>query len=244
MDEDFVISLISVANAALREWCNSHSDRLIPLPTVPLGLSSYSSQMFEDLNVADSTIVSMGTWGMGTELNDEVNDPLWAQLESDHRSVFIHPSRVSAPDRHQDFWLTQLVGYPNETALAISKMVFGGILEQYDIPLILSHGGGALPSLMPRLDIGWKRKPQARTIPHPPSFYLKQLYYDTATFSASAVEYIANEFGATHIVLGTDWPFDLADHEQLTDGTLYDRNHLNLPLRQTGNRLLGRPDGQ
>ena len=79
--------------------------------------------------------------------------------------------------------MAQLVGYPMETALAVARLVFSGVLERHDPVVCLAHGGGCLPALRGRLDMGWERKDVAHTTAHPPSAYTQRLYYDTAVFA-------------------------------------------------------------
>src|SRR6185312_7211311 len=93
--------------------------------------------------------------------------------------VFLHPSGVPDPHRQADFWLPQLVGYPMETALAVARLVFGRVLERHPLTLCLAHGGGCLPALRGRLDLGWERKEVARTTAVRPSEFTDRLYYDT-----------------------------------------------------------------
>jgi aminocarboxymuconate-semialdehyde decarboxylase len=92
-------------------------------------------------------------------------------------------------------------------------MIFGGVLERYELALCLAHGGGCVPSLRGRLDLGWSRKAVAATVPQPPAEYLRRLLYDTAVFDAGLLAALVREVGADHVLLGTDAPFDLADRD-------------------------------
>ena len=107
--------------------------------------------------------------------------------------------------------MPQLVGYPAETAIAIARMVFSGTLERHPIHLCLAHGGGCLPALRGRMDMGWERKEVARTTPLPPSAYADRLYYDTAVFNTTLLRRLVEDVGAEHVMMGTDHPFELAD---------------------------------
>jgi aminocarboxymuconate-semialdehyde decarboxylase len=98
-----------------------------------------------------------------------------------------------------------------ETALAVARLTFGGVLERHALTLCLAHGGGCLPSLAGRLDMGWERKDVARTTPLPPSAYTRRLYYDTATFSTPLLHRLIEDVGVGHVLLGTDHPFELGD---------------------------------
>ena len=129
--------------------------------------------------------------------------------------VFLHPSGVPDPHRQADFWLPQLVGYPMETALAVARLVFGRVLERHPLNLCLAHGGGCLPALRGRLDMGWDRKEVAHTTTVPPSAFTDRLYYDTAVFSSVLLRRLVEDVGVDHVLLGTDHPFELGDRAPL-----------------------------
>ena len=77
--------------------------------------------------------------------------------------------------------------------------------------LCLAHGGGCLPSLRGRLDMGWERKEVAHTTTVPPSEFTDALYYDTAVFSRTLLQRLVEDVGSAHVLLGTDHPFELGD---------------------------------
>jgi len=125
--------------------------------------------------------------------------------------VFLHPSGVPDAHRQRDYYLAQLVGYPMETALAVSRLIFGRVLERFDLTLCLAHGGGCLPSIRGRLDHGWSTKSIAHTTLAPPSRLAGGLYYDTVVFSPVLLRRLIEDVGVGHVLLGTDHPFELRD---------------------------------
>lgn len=210
-DASFVEELIAFGNEALVDWCALGGERLIPLPSVPLGLEEYSDDTWTRLGVSGSAGIALGTGGLTAELDDPVHDPIWAMLSRTRQFAFLHPSRSSSPIRHAKYWLTQLVGYPAETALATTRLILSGAMERHDFNMILAHGGGCLSSLGGRLDLGWREKEQTRTVPLPPTAYLNRLYYDSSTFSLETLHHVIALVGPNHVVAGSDWPFDLSD---------------------------------
>jgi aminocarboxymuconate-semialdehyde decarboxylase len=155
--------------------------------------------------------------------------------------VFLHPSAVPDPARLADYWLPQLVGYPVETAIAASRLVFGGRIAADSFALCLAHGGGCLPALRGRLDLGWERKQQAQTIPEAPSRSLRALYYDTAVFDPVALRRLVEDVGASQVLVGTDHPFDLAEHDPvgLVDAATLTDDDRAAVLHGNAARLLG-----
>src|SRR4029450_944455 len=101
--------------------------------------------------------------------------------------------------RQKCFWLPQLVGSPMETALAVARLVFGRVLERFDLIICLAHGGGCLPALRGRLNLGWERKSVARTTTMRPSDLTERLYYDTAVFDTRLLRRLVEDVGARHV---------------------------------------------
>jgi aminocarboxymuconate-semialdehyde decarboxylase len=214
-DRAFATGIVAEGNDELATYVADAPDRLLGLGSVPLGwpvAAGEARRALDDLGLAG---IAIGTRGAGRDLDDPVNDDLWALLSERRTFVFLHPSGVPDPHRQADFWLPQLVGYPMETALAVARMVFGRVLERFPLNLCLAHGGGCLPSLRGRLDMGWERKDVARTTAVKPSEFTDELYYDTAVFSPTLLRRLVEDVGAEHVLLGTDHPFELGDRTPL-----------------------------
>jgi aminocarboxymuconate-semialdehyde decarboxylase len=212
-DRDLVWEVTRRGNDALADYCSADPSRLLPLGLVPVGWDSAVDEARRCLDELGMRGVAIGSRGADLDLDAPVNDQLWTFLADRKSFVFLHPSAVPDPRRLADFWLPQLVGYPVETAIAASRLVFAGTVRPDSFALCLAHGGGCLPSLRGRLDLGWERKEQARTISDPPSAVLRELYYDTAVFDPIALRRLVEDVGAEHVVIGTDHPFDLAERD-------------------------------
>ena len=159
--------------------------------------------------------IAIGSRGAGRDLDDTANEELWELLAERRAFVFLHPSGVPDARRLRDFYLAQLAGYPMETALAAARLIFGRVLERFGLILCLAHGGGCLPAIRGRLDLGWRNKDVARTTAEPPTVYADRLYYDTAVFSHLLLQRLVEDVGAGHVLLGTDHPFELGDPDPL-----------------------------
>jgi aminocarboxymuconate-semialdehyde decarboxylase len=210
-DRQLVSTVIAHGNDELAEYVARDRNRLYGLGSVPLGLpdaAPEAQRCLDDLGLAG---IAIGTRGGGKDLDDPVNDDLWALLAERDAFVFLHPSGVPDVHRQRDFYLPQLVGYPMETALSVARMIFGRVFERYDLNLCLAHGGGCLPWLRGRFDLGWERKDVAHTTELPPSEFCKRLYYDTAVFDPTLLAHLVSDMGADHVLLGTDHPFELGD---------------------------------
>ena len=213
-DANLVREVLRRGNDALGDFVSAAPDRLVALGCAPVGLVEAVDEAARVLDLGMAGI-AIGTRGAGRELDDDVNEPLWSLLAEREVMTFLHPSGVPDLDRLSDYYLPQLLGYPMETAIAVTRLVFAGVRERHNFPLVLAHGGGCLPAVRGRLDLGWERKSLARTTPEPPSSYLEGLHFDTAVFSTSVLTDLVDVFGVERVLLGTDFPFDLADREPL-----------------------------
>lgn len=210
-DARLVADVVCGGNDELATYVADGDGRLSGLGSVPLGWPGAADEARRCLDELGLAGVAIGSRGAGRELDDPVNDDLWALLTERGTFVFLHPSGVPDAHRQRDFWLPQLVGYPMETALAVSRLVFGRVLERFPLTLCLAHGGGCLPALRGRLDMGWERKDVAHSTSVPPSQLTDRLYYDTAVFSTTLLRRLVEDVGVEHVLLGTDHPFELGD---------------------------------
>ena len=212
-DEKLVQAVVSEGNDELAAYVSAEPARLRALGHVPLGwpgAADEARRCLDDLGMAG---LAIGSSGGGRELDDPVNEEFWALVHERETFVFLHPSGVPDARRQRDFYLPQLLGYPMETALAVARLVFGGVMERFEPTLCLAHGGGCLPAVRGRLDLGWERKEVARTTSVPPSQLADRLFYDTAVFSTRLLHRLVEDVGVDHVLLGTDHPFELGDRD-------------------------------
>lgn len=240
-DRDLVLEVTARGNDALAGYCSADASRLLPLGLVPVGWPEAVDEARRCLDDLGMPGLAIGSRGADLDLDAAVNDDLWDFLAERRCFVFLHPSAVPDPARLSDYWLPQLVGYPVETAIAASRLVFGGRIALDSFALCLAHGGGCLPALRGRLDLGWERKQQAQTIPEPPSRVMRALYYDTAVFDPVALRRLVEDVGASQVLVGTDHPFDLAERDPvgLVDAAALDPDERAAVLHGNAARLLG-----
>ena len=108
--------------------------------------------------------------------------------------------------------LTNTIGNPLETTIALSHLIFEGTLDRFPgLKICAAHGGGFLPSYPNRSDAVCRTFPdQVGPLPkRPPTSYLKdgQLYFDTIVFTPEALRHLIAESGPGQIMIGTDYPF-------------------------------------
>jgi aminocarboxymuconate-semialdehyde decarboxylase len=95
----------------------------------------------------------------------------------------------------------------------VHHLIFGGVLDAYPgLKLVIAHGGGFLPAYSGRIDHAAAARPDTcECIKHDPTSYLRRLYFDTMVFSHHQLEYLVEQWGADHVLMGTDYPFDMGE---------------------------------
>jgi aminocarboxymuconate-semialdehyde decarboxylase len=104
------------------------------------------------------------------------------------------------------------------------------------------HGGGFLPFYSARTDHAYRHRPELRHhIDHEPGEYLRSLYFDTNVFDPAMVDQLVTGYGAEHVVMGTDYPFDMSTVDPLgfLAGTSLDDSQRALVLGGNAERLFG-----
>lgn len=159
--------------------------------------------------------------GAGDErtLGLEEFEPLWAELDAAGAFVFLHPGEC-ADGRLKSFYLTNLLGNPYESTVALAHLIFAGVLERHPrIVPCLAHGGGLLPMVAGRFERGVDTaRPGVDTARAAPSKVLRGVYVDCICHSEAAAIHAEATFGAGNVIFGSDWPFPMGlvePHHQL-----------------------------
>jgi aminocarboxymuconate-semialdehyde decarboxylase len=204
-------------NEATAAVAASHADEFVGFATVPLqDVPAALAELDRAVGALGLRGVEIATNIAGVELDDPALEPFWTLTERLRVPILVHPHAVAGASRMGDYYFRNLVGNPMETALAGARLLFGGVIERHpDLRIILAHGGGALPQLVGRLRHGYEVRPEARNRATDPLAGLGKLYYDTIVFDHRVLRHLAAVAGADQIVLGTDYPFDMAEDAPL-----------------------------
>jgi len=216
LDPDLGRTSARLINDRIAEIVAAHPDRFVGLCNVPM----------QDPDMAVAELVrATGELGMrgveictsvaGEELSNDRFRKFFAKAEELDVLIFMHPNGFSDGDRLRDHYFTNVIGNPLDSTVAVHHLIFGGVLDAYPkLKICVAHGGGYLPAYSGRIDHAHStREDCRRCIKEAPTSYLRKLYFDTVVFTDHQLEYLVSLYGSDHIVLATDYPFDMGMYD-------------------------------
>lgn len=145
--------------------------------------------------------------------------PLYAEAAEAGQPIWLHPQH----NPHTSPWLKESLldrslGWPFDTAVALTRLVYAGVLDLYpQLKIITHHLGGMIPHFGPRIEAFDEEiadfahdgvtTTSASHLEHPVGNYLRGFYGDTAVnYAPAAIECGVRFFGLDHVAFGTDFP--------------------------------------
>ncbi len=217
-DAELGAKVSRMMNEEVVEATSRYGDRFLPFGTVPLQDTDAAVQelryLAQELGMRG---IEIGTHVEGEEISSPRLAPFWAEVARLGIVVVIHTQGTTHPDRLQGHNFVNIIGHPFEATLAQAHLIFDGVIERHpDLKIVVVHGGGYLPAYPGRIDHGWRAREDIREgVPRPPGVYLRSFYFDTMVFEPEQVRFLVERYGADHVVLGTDYPYDMGDEDPL-----------------------------
>jgi len=205
-----------VQNDQIARHVKDHPKRFYGLATLPMQAPKAAADELE------RAVTKLGLKGaqiasniMGKNLDEPEFEPVW-QVANQHAAfLMIHPNNVAGADRLKNYYLANLIGNPLDTTIAAACLVFGGVIERFpNIRFFMVHGGGFTPYQAGRWQHGWHVRPEPQKhLKKPPAETIRTFYWDTILHGKPALEFLVKEFGAAHVLLGSDYPYDMGTFE-------------------------------
>src|SRR5262249_34732384 len=215
---EIAVDAARLVNEGLAQYVGKKPDRFVALGSVPLSDGNEAARELE------RCIKSLGMKGAqiltnvaGRELSHPGLAPFWAKAETLGALIVIHPNGFTHAERLRRFYFNNVIGNPLDTSIALHYLIFDGVLERHpNLKLIAVHGGGYLGAYSGRIDHVWGARSDGHGgLPHPPTTYLKRIYVDTIVFTPHQLAALVEVFGADHVLMGTDYPFDMAEYDPI-----------------------------
>ncbi|MDR7416608.1 MAG: amidohydrolase family protein [Armatimonadota bacterium] len=221
------VELARAANDGMAELVDRYPDRFVgfvaslPLDDVEAAVRE-AERAVEELG---ATGVQIFTNVLGKPLDQPEFLPLFERMAAYDLPIWVHPTRgqdqADYPTENRskyDIWWA--LGWPYETGVFMTRMVFSGIFDRLpNLKIITHHLGGIIPYVEGRLGWGGLDRIGHRTdsaedvearrrLKRSPHEYFRMFYADTALFgNVPGVECGVAFFGAEHVLFGSDMPF-------------------------------------
>jgi aminocarboxymuconate-semialdehyde decarboxylase len=248
LERDLAAEVVKINNETLAELCAAHPDRFVGFASLSLQSPDLAVQQLEHaVKKLGMRGAAIGGSVAGEEFADTKFHPVWAKAEELGILIFIHPQ--STPELAKRFrgngWLSNTIGNPLDTTIALSHLIFEGTLDKFPgLKICSAHGGGFLGSYAPRSDNCLRVAPEMDTgvkLKKKPTEYLRQMYFDTLVFTDEALRHLAAEAGVTQLVIGTDHPIPWQDKsiDHVLNCPHFNDAEKRMMLGETAGKLLG-----
>lgn len=195
-------SLAALVAAAPRHF---HGIGMVPVQNPDL-----AARRLEEVRELGLRGVEIGTHIDGKPLSDPSLDPFYAAAEALDLAIMVHPLHPAGRERlpaHPA--LAAAACFPTDTALAGAALLSAGIPVRFPrLRILLCHGGGALPWILPRLDRVWALGGTlGGAFPERPGEMARRFYYDSVLYDERSLRFLADSVGLDRILVGSDYPF-------------------------------------
>jgi aminocarboxymuconate-semialdehyde decarboxylase len=237
--------LLRYINDQMAEMIAHSEGRLVGLGALPLqDIDRAITELHRLKHELGFAGVEIGSNVNGKPIGSSDFDAFFAEVEKLDMAVFVHALRPCGMDRLVGpAQLQQVLAYPTDVGLAAASVITSNLLLRHPrLRIAFSHGGGTLASLLPRLQEGYRVFPALQeSIQESPTDQARRLYYDALVYDDPTLQHLIAKFGATQIMLGTDYPFAFHDRTPVARAAsaISDEATRNLVLHANAKRFLG-----
>lgn len=216
MPADLGVKFSELQNELIAELVADHPDRLLGAATVPMQSPPDAIRVLKRaVERLGFRSVQIATYFGGDRfLDDNRLDPFWAAAEAMGVLLYFHPYDETPPNGTKDYFLHNIVNYPLQTAIAIPRMIFGGVFDRFPrLKVCFPHGGGYLPYQFGRIRRAAHVRAETKVHGYEgdPLDVMRTFYFDTIVHNPASLRYLAEMVGADRILMGSDYPFDMND---------------------------------
>jgi len=246
IEAQHAIGFCRAHNDVLAQLVAAHSSRLAGFAALPM---QDVGAACEELERAVTELDMLGGY-IGTDIGRHLNDPsldrFYEKCVELNVPLFIHPAPAGIDGPPGDanlkqFDLDLLAGFAAQETLAVATLIYGGVLERHpQLDVCFSHAGGAITSLIGRLNRACTKRPWApQHLQYEGAFEasLKRLWFDTHVHDERVLAMVAQIMGTDRLVMGTNfagWDQHAADGETSCVPTSVLAANVKRLLRVTG----------
>ena len=215
-DPALASALADAYNAWVWDLCSRAPSRLLPVAILPqqdVGRAVKTVRQAYETGFA--AVLARPNPVSGRALDDQANDPLWAEIDDCGLAVLVHegtgfaPGPMAGSEHYQSGICSHLLSHPMEQMLAVTSFVFGGILARFSNLRVgfLEAGCGWLPYWLNRMDrhaeqLGW----ELPWLDMRPSDYFRRQCFVSCEADDPFIPAVVDFPGPEVLMFSTDFP--------------------------------------
>jgi len=230
-------AMVRAANDAVAEFAATHPDRFIATATLPFPTDEYIDEFDRCVNQLKVAGIQIMSNANGKQLDDPDFRAFFKKANETKTPIWIHPQLHAGWS--QQYVLDKIFGWPFDTTMAMARLVFSGIMEEFQhLNIVVHHMGAMVPHFSERIKGFYDAGPmfpraQFKPMKKDPLEYFRRFYGDSVlNDSVHAFECGYKFFGPEHIVFATDYPFGPKQGEEWMAGALHQVRMIDLPARE------------
>lgn len=214
IEPQFAVNFCRVHNDALAGTVARHPERLAGFAALPIqDVGAACEELERAVGELDMLGAYIGT-DFGVPLNSPSLDPLYEKLVALNVPLFIHPSPAGIDGPPGDVNLKQfdldlITGFAAQETIAVATLIYGGVLHRHpELDICLSHAGGAITSLIGRLNQACVKRPWAPDFLRYDGAFeeaLSRLWFDTHVHDPRVLALVMEIMGSERLVMGTNF---------------------------------------
>lgn len=209
-EPEIAVPFVQRYNDALAEFCAAAPDRLFFMPTLPVqDIDASVAEIDRAVTQLGGKAINLGAQNLGPrELDSEDLWPLYAKAEELGVPLFIHPEPEAIFHQQAEddaYHLGAIVGYCSQETVAFTRLVLGGVLDEFpNLGVYITHGGGFVPYQLGRIDRFARTTDDARN-KRPVPDYLPNFYFDVLVHDVGARRFLIDTVGIDNVLVGDNF---------------------------------------
>ena len=208
------LDVARMTNDAIYRLTKERPDKFVGMGALPMqNLDLAITELRRSVRDLGFKAILIGSNVEGHQFDDPQFLRFFKECEALDVFIFFHPYYVGTKGMFDKYYLTNLYGNPLDTAMVVASLIFGGVLDKCpNLKVGFTHGGGFFPYQVGRLKHGYEVRDEPKVNgAKSPERYLHQLYFDSIVFMDKQLRFLVDWAGAGHVMLGTDYAFDMGE---------------------------------
>ncbi|HWH25037.1 MAG TPA: amidohydrolase family protein [Pseudolysinimonas sp.] len=206
-EDEIRVPFAAAQNDGLADYCAEDTSRLFWSATLPLPNVEASIAEVRRAVALGAKGINIGTGDFdGVDLDDKRLWPLYEEIERSGLPILLHPYPLVMADGAEDRYnLSWIVGYNYQETVAFAHLILGGVFDDFpQLRVVITHGGGAVPYQIGRIEEARKTQPGVRAL-KPVEEYRDNVYYELLLHDLRSRRFLVDFAGSDRLLVGDNF---------------------------------------